>query len=178
MKQKGTTTVDAILHRIIEESVTSVSRRRRQLHEEAAPGEQPTDSAASDEKQKMKKGDVQAKDIVEKLNTIRAGKSFKDKYVAAALEKYVSDMSAAERTALFAFLKGISQIVTGEIDAEAAVEPSDSPAHVEMKKSSGGGKPHVVKPQIVKDENAKTSKASSTEDSSGPVPIKPKEKKQ
>lgn len=170
--QKSQKTIDSILHGIIKESMKNVLHRRALLEQdEASPVDQ---DAADDEKKKMKKGDIEAKDIIEKLNSIRAGKSFKDKDISDSLKKYVDDMSTAEKTALFTFLKGISQIVTGEFDAQAAVEPSDKPAGIEMKKKESGGS-RTIKPQIVKQE--KTKKEPAAEDTSGPVPIKPKTSK-
>lgn len=178
-------TLDSVLGNIIQESVKSVMQRRL-LQEKEIPNvnvtskgkeskipEQPKQSPqSSEEDEKMKKGDVEAKDIVEKLNSIRAGKSFKDKYIADSLEKYVNDMTPAEKTALFAFLKGISQIVTGEINPEVAVEPADKPADVEMKKTSSA-EPKPIKATVRQDKQA--SKPGG-EDTSGPVPIKPKSK--
>lgn len=129
-----------------------------------------------DESDKLKDGDtIKADDIVSRLNTIRGGHSFKDDQVAAAMEEYVGSLSAAEKTALLAFLKGISQIVTGEISGESAVDPKTHPADVAMKK---GNKTHQVKkridPNVIKTVQDKKPKKDSKEDTSGPVPITPK----
>lgn len=127
-----------------------------------------------DEKQKLKKGDVTAEDIVDRLNSIRSGKSFKDEAIAAKLSEYVESLNKAEKVALFAFLKGISQIVTGEIEAQQAVDPSANPANVKMEKGDEEKK-KSIKPVVVKaPSKEKDKEKKSAEDTSGPVPIKPK----
>jgi hypothetical protein len=76
---------------------------------------------------------------------------------------------------LLAFVKGISQIVTGEIEAKQAVEPGDDDPGIEMKKTSGSQKVSI-KPNVIKAPDVEKSKKSSSEDASGPVPITPKKK--
>lgn len=130
-----------------------------------------------DSKEKMKKGEVSASDVIERLNAIRSGRSFKDEDIASKLEEYVGSLSKPERVALLAFLKGISQVVTGEIPATDAVSPDSNPANIEMKK--GEEKKKVsIKPVVVKQPEKKQgeqpNKKAPAEDTSGPVPIKPK----
>lgn len=135
---------------------------------------QPVSSKTQeDEKDKLKKGDIEPKDIIDKLNSIRSGKSFKDESVSSKLDEYIESLSKAEKVALLAFLKGISQVVTGEIDPRSAVEPSDAPASVKMDKQVTGKK-KVIKPVVVKAPQ-KSEKKTSAEDTSGPVPITPKQ---
>lgn len=127
-----------------------------------------------DEKQKMKKGEITADDIVDRLNSIRSGKSFKDEAIAAKLGEYVDSLNKAEKVALLAFLKGISQIVTGEVPAQQAVDPSSNPANVKMEKGDEEKK-KSIKPVVVKaPSKEKDKEKKSAEDTSGPVPIKPK----
>lgn len=126
------------------------------------------------EKEKLKKGDIKADDIIEKLNSIRSGKSFKDETIHGAMNEYVESLSKAEKTALLAFLKGISQIVTGEISAQDASEPTDNPSNVKMKKkehSEESTEKHV-KPNVIKKVDNATQKKPSAEDTSAPTPIK------
>ena len=130
-----------------------------------------------DEKEKLKKGNISTDDVVSKLNTIRGGKSFKDDLVANRLDEYFKSLSKAEKIALFAFLKGLAQIVTGEVPADDVIDPSNPPAEVEMEKTSNKksvkAKTNVVK-MPKKDEEDKKKPKSSKEDTSGPVPISPK----
>lgn len=138
--------------------------------------EKATSSKTMDsEKDKLKKGEVEPKDIIEKLNAIRAGKSFKDEAIAAKMNEYVESLSKAEKVALLAFLKGLSQIVTGEVDAETATDPADPDPDVKMKKGAGEKETKSLKPNVIKaPEKEKTEKKPSSEDTSGPVPITPK----
>lgn len=144
----------------------------------ASSGEKETSSKTQDsEKEKLKKGEVKTKDIVDKLNTIRSGKSFKDSAISSKLDEYVESLSKAERVALLAFLKGLAQIVTGEIEPEAATDPADPEPDVKMQKGSGEKKVKSIKPNVIKaPEKEKIEKKPSSEDTSGPVPISPKKK--
>ena len=131
-------------------------------------------ATVAQELEKLKKGDVTPKDVVDRLNAIRSGRSFKDSSIQAPLEEYVNSLTKAERVALLAFLKGISQIVTGEIPADQAVTPDSKAPDVSMKKG-GDTKKVDVKPVIVKNPGAGV-KRPSGEDTQGPSPITPKKK--
>jgi hypothetical protein len=178
------------IEEIVSESVkstlyrNSVEEKQRQSvlgeKEEASTEKEVSDTSSKtvdSEKEKLKKAEITTKDIVDKLNTIRSGKSFKDSAIAGKMDEYVSSLSSAEKTALFAFLKGLSQIVTGEISPDQAIDPSDKPANVEMKKSETGGEKRTIKPNVIKAPDIeKIEKKPSSEDTSGPVPISPKKK--
>jgi len=135
----------------------------------------PDESKTTDaEKEKLKKGEIKPKDIVDKLNTIRSGKSFKDSAVSGKLDEYVESLSKAEKVALLAFLKGLAQIVTGEVDPSVATDPADPDPNVKMQKGEKT-QSKSIKPNVIKaPEKEKTEKKPSSEDTSGPVPIKPK----
>ena len=182
MKQQNRVkSIDSYLVNVIEESIKATLQRKALQEKEkqdAASGSsesepQPAEDANDDEKLKLKKGDITVDDVIDKLNSIRSGKSFKDEKITAALTKYIDDLDTAEKTALLAFLKGISQVVTGEISPESATEPSSKPADVEMEKTVGSKKVSV-KPNVIKAPDIEKNKKSSAEDTSGPVPIKPK----
>ncbi len=132
-----------------------------------------------DEKENLKSGDISADEVIEKLNTIRAGKSFKDEAIKSAMESYVSDLDDAEKTALFAFLKGIAQIVGGEVEGKEALEPSDKPASVKMEKKPSSQKV-TIKPNVIKKPSAgekpKDRASKSPEDTTPPAPIVAKKK--
>jgi hypothetical protein len=138
--------------------------------------EKSSSKTIDSEKDKLKKGEIKSKDIVDKLNTIRSGKSFKDSSVSGKLDEYVESLNKAEKVALLAFLKGLAQIVTGEVEAEAAQDPSDDPADVKMEKGNEPQK-KTIKPNVIKaPAKEKTEKKPGSEDTSGPVPITPKKK--
>jgi len=133
-----------------------------------------------DEKEKLKTGEVTVEEVIEKLNTIRAGKSFKSEEIKTAMESYLNDLDKAEKTALFAFLKGISQIVGGEVEGKEAIEPSDNPASVKMEKKPSSQRVELKTSVIKKPsspEKAPVGKAEkSKEDTTPPAPIVAKKK--
>lgn len=139
-------------------------------------GEEDTSSKTmDDETEKLEKGEVEPKDVIDKLNAIRSGKSFKDDKVNAAMDEYVGSLSKAEKTALLAFLKGIAQIVTGEVPGQQAVDPESKPAHISMEKGDQKKVKHI-EPNVIKASPPKEKAKTGTEDTSGPVPITPKKK--
>jgi len=176
MKRK---TIDSYIANVIEESLKATLQKRALQEKEkqdAVSGEKSEETQASGEEvEKLKKGDITVEDVIEKLNSIRSGKSFNDEDVKAALAKYFDGLEEAEQVALLAFLKGISQIVTGEVSATQAVEPGDKPVDIEMKKTSGPQKVSI-KPNVIKAPDIDKNKKPSAEDASGPVPITPKKK--
>lgn len=124
----------------------------------------------SADKSSLKSGTIKVDQIIDKLNTIRSGKSFKDENIKASLDQYISSLKTPEKVALFAFLKGISQIVTGEISGEKALEPSDPGPSVKMEKNKYK---KIVKPVIIKKSGDKKIE-DTTAPKSVPAPIVPK----
>ena len=126
--------------------------------------------------EKLAKGNVSADDVIEKLNSIRAGRSFRDEAISSKLEEYIESLTKAEKVALLAYLKGLSQIVTGEFDVDDVMDPGDDPATIAMKKKNQVQK-KTLKPNIIKKpmkDKEEKKKKPPAEDTSGPVPIKPK----
>ena len=162
---KDTVSLKEFLSKVINESL--VSAKKRLLEQE-------------DETKVLKSGEIDVENVIEKLNTIRAGKSFKDAEIKQAMESYLNDLNDAEKTALFAFLKGIAQIVGGEVEGTKATEPSDKPANVKMEKTPSVQKVKV-KPVVIKkpsiEEKPEEKSAKPAEDTTPPVPIAPKAKK-
>lgn len=132
-------------------------------------------------------------DIVDKLNAVRSGKSLKDEDIRGAFEKYVGGLDAEEKIALFAFLKGIAQVTSGEVSGEEAVEPDTAPTPgIEMKKSDepgpsadpsgqtqqqGDKKVRSIKPNVVgKRDNPESPYVGDepAEDTTGPMPVQAK----
>jgi hypothetical protein len=74
-----------------------------------------------------------------------------------------------QAVALLAFLKGLAQIVTGEIPTEDAVDPGDKPADVDMKKKSSS-QTVTIKPTVVKSTVGSAKKSS--EDTTAPIKVK------
>ena len=151
--------------------MSDLSRLRgmRLVLEEA---DSPVEDVPKNDMEAMKKGSVSASDIIDKLNSIRSGKSFKDPQVKSSLDEYFASLKMPEKVALFAFLKGISQVLTGEISPKAAVEPEDPAPAVKMQKAQYVKK---IKPTIIRKRIDKT-QAKPVEDTSAPTPapIQPK----
>ena len=188
----------SILERIVEKSIKSKLHRAalsEKDNQDATAKSLDPDSNTDDEVEQvpsktmavsdsddevMKTGDVTADSIISKLNAIRSGKSFRDDGVKSSMEEYVKSLSKAERTALLAFLKGISQIVTGEVDGQQAVDPADSAPAVSMEKSGvnndSTGSKKTIKPNVIVKRGAEVPKKPSAEDTSAPaaLPIKAK----
>lgn len=196
-KPKGKITLDSIISDLIAESIKS-SLTRRALDEKEkqvvtkksgkddASGDNNDDKAPS-ATVKADKEDIEAmkkvpdyKDIVEKLNTIRSGKSLKDPDIESTFKQYIDSLTDAEKVALFVFLKGVGQILSGEFPADAAIDPGDDPARVSMKKAGGsdsGAKTRSIKPNIIKQPipaGDKPVKKSGAENTEPPIQVKKK----
>lgn len=176
MKRK---TIDSYIANVIEESLKSTLQKKalqeKEKQDASSSGSSEEKPDVGQEEEKLKKGDVTVDDVIEKLNSIRSGKSFNDDAVKSALGKYFDELDKPEKTALLAFLKGISQIVTGEVSGGEAIDPGDKPADVEMEKKTGSKKVSI-KPNIIKAPDIEKNKKPNAEDASGPVPITPKKK--
>lgn len=165
--------VDLYLSNVIEETIKSTLQRRALQEKEKQDAASSSEKSPDKETTKLKKAEISVEDIVEKLNSIRAGKSFKDEEISSAFKKYFDSLDEAEKVALLAFLKGISQIVSGEVSSSSAVDPSEPPADIEMKKTTGPQK-ITIKPNVIKAPDIEKNKKPSAEDASGPVPISAK----
>lgn len=143
-------------------------------------GDQEDADKSAHDQESLEKSEVKLSDVVDKLNIIRSGRSLKDSSVKQNMEKYVQGLSSTERVALLAFLKGIGQILTGEIPAQQAIDPTKDPADVHMHKNDAKGKEtHHVKPNVIKKSAGgdQPEKKTAGEDTTPPVPISPKRKK-
>jgi len=121
---------------------------------------------SENEDKALESGEITVKDVVEKLNIIRSGRSFKDAEVKQNMEQYLNDLDSAEKTALLSFLKGISEIVTAGVSGEEAFEPAEDPAKVRMEKKPAKQtvkiKPTVIKKPAAEDKESSSEKAEDT----------------
>ena len=91
--------------------------------------------------------DVNAQSIADKLNSIRSGKSLKDKQTMSSLESYFEKLNGPERIALFAFLAGLDKVLG---DGSKNVKtPHSSPFNIDMDQEKKTEK--KVKPTGTKD---------------------------
>lgn len=134
-----------------------------------------TGAAGTTDAQELQKGSITIEMVVEKLNSIRSGRSFKDENILGQMSTYFQDLNDNEKLALYAFLKGIAQIVTGELQN---TQQATNPQAVEMEVTDrGDGMKDVrhVKPNIIK-KTTPSAPAPSRENTSAPSPIVPKQR--
>jgi len=183
-QQKTNKTIDSYFLNLINESVKATLQRKAIQEKEKQAALSKSSSEKNDkndkkeknnEADKIKKDEISIDNVVEKINSIRSGKSFKDETVLAAFKKYFEGLKDTEKTALISFLEGISKIVTGEFSDDKIDDPSDAPNNIEMKKTNDIQK-KSIKPNVIKAPNIEKEKKKSAEDTSGPVPITPKKK--
>ncbi len=125
---------------------------------------------------------VGVKAVVDQLNAIRGGQSFKEQKVMDELTRYFDGLEQSEQEALHAYLKGLAQIVSGQVEAGAAEEPSDH--GVDMQAS--GKKTRNIKPNVTRKASTPAAApvgapvtktiAPSKEDTTAPAPIIPKKR--
>jgi hypothetical protein len=142
-------------------------------------GDEPSDDDKDDkgESPEKEKRAPEAKDVVDKLNAFRSGRSFRDDEVKSSFNNYFEKLSDAEKVALYTFAKGIAQIVTGEVPSNAAAEPGDHPADVQMTRSGPQKKhldPNVIKKAEPSKQQGKPTSQKGEEDTTPPSPIKAK----
>lgn len=79
---------------------------------------------------------VSIDDVIDKLNSIRSGKSFKDTVVSDRMNKFFEALDPPERRALLQFLNGVAAAVTGIVsqeEIEKIGDPGNPPANVDVK---------------------------------------------
>jgi hypothetical protein len=125
----------------------------------------------------LQKGQVTLEMVVEKLNSLRSGRSFKDENIAAQMQQYFNDLNDNEKLALYAFAKGIAQIVTGEVMGAQAADPGQTNPKIEMKDQGNMQQVKHVRPNIIKKAPAgPTSPTAGAENTSAPTPIVAKQR--
>tara|TARA_B100000700_G_scaffold308975_1_gene387365 strand:- start:798 stop:1430 length:633 start_codon:yes stop_codon:yes gene_type:complete len=72
--------------------------------------------------------------VIEKIDSIRAGKSLKDKLIKKELNDYWSRLNGNERIALYAFLTGLDKIMGGNADGDKLPTPKVDPYKIRMRK--------------------------------------------
>lgn len=104
-----------------------------------------TDEPASELKQPVapKENDlpeITVTTIIDLIGAIRAGQSLKEKEVLASLKGYFDRLNGNERVALYAFLTGISKVMTNidtpEADGDQVETPKSEPFKINMKKET------------------------------------------
>jgi len=114
--------------------------------EDVDEAEDNEDSGAKVKRSSLPEVDMSA--IADLVDTIRAGKSLRDKKTRADLKAYYQRLNEEERLALYAFLSGLAEVMTDpEGDAgEDAPHPAKDPYKLRMSRSA---------PKVDKNEKSK-----------------------
>ena len=114
-------------------------KSRKDIDKDDKEGE--VDEAEKEDGAKVKKSSLPEIDmsaIADLVDSIRAGKSLKDKKTRADLKAYYQRLNEEERLALYAFLSGLAEVMTEpEGDAgEDATHPAKDPYKLKMSRSA------------------------------------------
>ena len=124
------------------------SGKKKAPKEEVDEGEEAGEEKASQEKPRDEETPTPAipteeevveatvDDIVDKLNMLRSGKSTKDEEVRDQLAAYWDTMQPGEQQSLFAYLTGLTQIMTAGAVGADATDPSSVGIKISAKKKS------------------------------------------
>jgi len=104
--------------------------------------------------------------VVKDINTLRSGRSTKDKEIKEELLGYYDRLDEDERKILHLFLSEISKILQGAIEAADAQDPSDPPFNAEI--TFGGEEEDAVPAEK---SSAGEGDTESGEDSSPPIRV-------
>jgi len=93
-------------------------------------------SSQPEQKEKPNKPaeDVTFFKIRDELNTIRSGRSLKDKELRTELEQYVDRLDDDEKRVLHTFLSAIGNIMTDVVSGADAKDPSEPPTSLQVSK--------------------------------------------
>ena len=146
-----------------EEKAASSAKRKKRMKED--PKENTGDEAPENIKAEKpvqikheKVPEINLSSISDKLNSIRSGKSLKDKETKAALKDYFQKLNGPERIALFAFLSGIDKVLG---DAAKNVKtPHSDPFKIDMEQETS---------KTLKKEPQGTKEPSSSDDAESPI---------
>ena len=72
--------------------------------------------------------------VMTAINTMRAGRSLRDKEIKTELNDYYDRLDENEREVLLLFLKELSKILTGALDGDEAQDPSDPSTYFNITK--------------------------------------------
>ena len=113
------------------------------------------------------------------INTMRAGRSLRDKEIKTELNDYYDRLDENEREVLLLFLKELSKILTGALDGDEAQDPSDPSTYFNItKRNKSAETPGDEKNKIDNQQGESevqqapsVSSGSSEEDTSPPIKV-------
>ncbi len=145
----------------------------------------PTNDNSEQETSSQDGGDAPTiKKVIDQLNALRAGRSLKDEEVKTQLERYYEGLDDTEKEAMYAYFKGIAQILSGQVDGGAAEEPKNHGVSThDTGKRTKNIKPNVIRkntPKIAPDSAGVSASAVAAkpprENTAPPSPIVPKKR--
>jgi len=105
-----------------------------EVEEEETVEQAPSEETPQKEKSAKPAEDITFFKIRDELNTIRSGKSLKDKELRSELEQYVGRLDDAEKRVLHTFLASIGNIMTDVVSGTDAKDPSEPPTSLKVSK--------------------------------------------
>ncbi len=154
--------IDDIIRRALRESFPEDERKNqakkaKEMEDFRAPkksGKDETDDVDEDAGDEVTQK-VKAATIVDLLNTMRSGKTLKDKEVRTNFQAYFDSLTGSERVALFSFCKAIADIIAGENSLEDIKnQPNPDDYGVEIVKDKKSSQSTETKPSKPKDTSA------------------------
>lgn len=113
--------------------------------------------------------------IVRALNTIRAGKSTKDKEIKTEFLSYFNRLDGAEKKALYTFLESLGEILTSRASGDSVQDPEDPPVNIDITdKSEEEDKAEKEKAKLTSRKRTRSSSptgAAKGEDTSPPIRV-------
>ena len=103
--------------------------------------------------------------VLKDINTLRAGRSTKDKEIKEELLEYYDRLDEDERQILQLFLHELSRILQGALTGDAAIEPSDAPYNFDIERASSDDN------KVKVSNETERGGAASEEDSSPPIKV-------
>lgn len=136
---------------------------------EETPETEETQETEETEKINPEELGVSFDSVVKDINTLRSGRSTKDKEIKDELLGYYDKLDDAERKLLHLFLGEISKILQGALEAADAQDPSDSPFNAEI--TFGEEEQEAELSQEVPSKKAEPSPVPDAEDTSPPIKV-------
>lgn len=112
--------------------------------------------------------------VLKDINTLRAGRSTKDKEIKDELLTYYDRLDEDERKILHLFLRELSKILQGALEGEDAIDPSDAPLYADIIMQNQPGKETSKQQRKSPKRNRvapEKTKTSGVEDSAPPIKV-------
>lgn len=183
--------VKSFLKNVVKESINKTFEDaaidERELQQtNAQPEKEQVEQKEEKKDEKLQPGHVTIEDIITELNTIRSGKSLKNPDIMSKMNDYYENLDENERVTLYAFLKGISQVLIGmeadaatdndDIDPGMKIEPTSEPQQKQTKTVVTKKPVATFSSETKKQKPQQSLQQTGVEDTTPPksLPIKPK----